>query len=273
MNHVAQSSPSLAAIKQKQHATWSSGNYSVLGTMLQIVGEQLCETANLSAGSKVLDVAAGNGNATLAAARRYCDVTSTDYVSALLEAGRRRAEAEGHKICFQEADAEALPFADASFDAVLSTFGVMFTPDQEQAARELSRVCRPGGTIALSNWIGEGFIGQAFKVIGKHVPPPPGVHPPSRWGNEQQLREFFAGTAEEVSLTQRQFIFRFTSSDHFIDVFRTYYGPIHKAFTALGDQSDSMETDLRTLLDDYNVATDGTLIVPSTYVDVVIRRS
>ncbi|MFY0610246.1 MAG: class I SAM-dependent methyltransferase [Hyphomicrobiaceae bacterium] len=273
MNHVAHASTALAAIKQKQQSTWSSGDYSVLGTMLQIVGEQLCEAANLSAGSQVLDVAAGNGNATLAAARRNCDVTSTDYVSSLLDAGRRRADAEGHKIRFQEADAEALPFADASFDTVLSTFGVMFTPDQEQAARELGRVCRPGGTIALSNWIADGFIGHAFRIIGKHVPPPPGLHPPSRWGNEQHLRDFFAGTADAISLTQRQFIFRFRSPDHFIDVFRTFYGPVHKAFAALGDESDALETDLRALLDDYNVATDGTLIVPSAYVDVVIRKA
>ncbi|MGH1417721.1 MAG: class I SAM-dependent methyltransferase [Hyphomicrobiaceae bacterium] len=272
MNQIEQVFPSLAAIKQKQQATWRSGDYSVLGTMLQIVGEQLCETADLSAGSKVLDVAAGNGNATLAAARRCCDVTSTDYVMSLLEAGQRRADAEGHKINFQVADAEALPFPDKSFDVVLSTFGVMFTPNQEQAARELGRVCRPGGTIAMSNWIGEGFIGQVFKVIGKHVPPPPGLQPPSLWGTEQHLQDLFSGVTSSLSLTQRQFIFRFRSADHFIDVFRTYYGPIHKAFAAVGDEADALEADLRALLHDFNVATDGTLAVPSAYVDVVIRR-
>ncbi len=181
----------LAAVKARQQAAWSTGNYAVVGTTLQIVGENLCEALDLRAGARVLDVAAGNGNATLAAARRWCDVTSTDYVSSLLESGRARAEAEGHAIHFQEADAENLPFADASFDVVLSTFGVMFTPNQDKAASELARVCKPGGKIGLANWTPESFIGQVFKTIGKYIAPPAGVKSPALWGTKARLEELF----------------------------------------------------------------------------------
>src|SRR5450432_2984075 len=171
----------LGAVKARQQGAWSSADYGVVGTTLQIVGESLCEALDLRAGSSVLDVAAGNGNATLAAARRWCDVTSTDYVPALLEAGRRRAEAEGHLVTFREADAEELPFPDAAFDVVVSTFGVMFTPDQERAARELARVCKPGGLIGLASWTPDGFIGQLFELIGRYVPPPAGLSSPALW--------------------------------------------------------------------------------------------
>ena len=157
------STPDLAAVKSRQQAAWATGNYAVVGTTLQIVGEDLCEALDLRSGARVLDVAAGNGNATLAAARRWCEVTSPDYVGSLLEAGRARAAAEGHSIKFQEADAEKLPFADASFDVVLSTFGVMFTPDQDKAAAEMARVCKSGGKIGLANWTPESFIGHAHR--------------------------------------------------------------------------------------------------------------
>lgn len=265
--------PALQAVKEKQQATWASGDYAVIGTTLQIVGEQLCETMNLRAGAKVLDVAAGNGNATLAAARRFCDVTSTDYVEALLDKGKERAKAERLSVRFQAADAEALPFDDASFDAVLSTFGVMFTPDQALAASELSRVCRSGGQIAMANWTPEGFIGQVFKTIAKHLPPPPGVQSPALWGTREALQALFAETALTVDLTPRLFTFRYLSDDHFLEVFRTFYGPIHKAFLALGDAGTALDADLRALLGRFNVATDGTLVVPSEYVEVVIRKA
>jgi ubiquinone/menaquinone biosynthesis C-methylase UbiE len=223
----------LAAVKVRQQAAWSTGNYAVVGTTLQIVGESLCEALDVRAGSRVLDVAAGNGNATRAAARRWCDVTSTDYVPSLLEAGRARAEAEGLTVQFQEADAEALPFADASFDVVVSTFGVMFTPDQQRAAHELARVCKPGGKIGLANWTPESFIGQVFKTIGQYIPPAPGMKSPALWGTKARLEELFDGRARSISATSRAFTFRYTSPAHFMDVFRTYYGPINKAFAAL----------------------------------------
>src|SRR4249920_1617675 len=194
----------LAVVKTSQQAAWSTGNYAVVGTTLQIVGEDLCEALDLRSGARVLDVAAGNGNATLAAARRWCDVTSTDYVPALLESGRARAVAEGHTIKFQEADAENLPFANASFDAVMSTFGVMFTPNQERAAAELMRVCRPGGKIGLANWTPESFIGQLFKVIGRYVPPVAGIKSPSLWGTESRLAELFGPGATAIRTTQRE---------------------------------------------------------------------
>ena len=192
-----------ATIKSRQQAAWSSGDYAVVGTTLQIVGEQLCEALDLRFGQSVLDVAAGNGNVTLAAARRGGEVTSTDYVPALLERGRARAAAEGFSIVMQEADAEALPFADASFDVVVSTFGVMFTPNQDKAAAELLRVCKPGGKIGLANWTPEGFIGQLFKTIGKHMPPPAGVKSPALVGHarahDRDVRRQGGGDRDHVA--------------------------------------------------------------------------
>jgi ubiquinone/menaquinone biosynthesis C-methylase UbiE len=262
-----------AAVKTRQQAAWSTGNYAVVGTTLQIVGEELCEALDLRAGARVLDVAAGNGNATLAAARRWCDVTSTDYVPALLEAGRVRAHADGYKIEFQEADAEDLPFADASFDAVLSTFGVMFTPNQDQAAAELARVCKPGGRIGLANWTPESFIGQLFKTIGKYVPPAPGVKSPGLWGTRARLDELFGATAREIHTTSRQFTFRYRSPQHWIDVFRTYYGPMNRTFGALDAQKQAAFTeDVLALMASRNRSGDTTLVLPSEYLEVVITR-
>lgn len=225
--------PDLVALKMRQKATWASGNYAVIGTTLQIVGEELCEALDLRSGETVLDVAAGNGNATLAAARRWATVTSTDYVPALLEQGRARAKAEGLSVTFQEADAEALPFADGAFDVVISTFGVMFAPDQERTAHELWRVCRKGGRIGLANWTPDGFIGQLFKTIGAHLPPPVGVQPPSLWGTERRLAELFPGAV--IHTQSRSFAFRYLSPQHWLDVFRTWYGPTQKAFLALDE--------------------------------------
>ncbi len=264
----------LEAVKAKQQGAWASGDYSVVGTTLQIVGEQLCETIDLRPGSKILDVAAGNGNVTLAAARRFCDVTSTDYVETLLEKARARAKADGLEVTFQVADAENLPFGDNSFDAVMSTFGVMFTPDQPKAASELLRVCRPGGTIAMANWTPDSFIGQVFKTLGKYLAPPPGVSSPALWGTQARLEEFFAANASEIFLHPRSFAFRYRSPDHFMDVFRTFYGPIHKAFQALDDDGRrGLDADLRGLIAAMNTATDGTMVVPAAYVDAVIRKA
>src|SRR5260221_1284997 len=206
--------PDLAALKLRQHAAWSSGDYAVVGTTLQIVGEELCEALDLRSGQKVLDVAAGNGNVTLAAARRWCDVVSTDYVPSVLERGRLRATAEGLSVEFKESDAEALGFADASFDVVVSTFGVMFAPDHDKAASELARVCKSGGKIGLANWTPESFIGQLFKTIGKYIPPAPGVKSPALWGTQARLEELFSKTAQEIRASSREFAFRYRSAAH-----------------------------------------------------------
>src|SRR6185369_2313869 len=218
----------LKALKARQQGAWSSGDYAVVGTTLQIVGESLCEALDLRAGAKVLDVAAGNGNISLAAARRWCDVTSTDYVPTLLDRGRKRAAADGLKIEFKLADVEALPFEDETFDVVVSTYGAMFTPDQDKAAAEMRRVCKRGGKIGLANWTPQGFIGQVFKTLGKYLPPPPGLKSPALWGTQARLAEMFAGA--EIDAQPRMFVFRYKSPQHFLDVFKMYYGPIHKAF-------------------------------------------
>lgn len=275
MSAVLSSVPAvdLGAVKARQQAAWATGNYAVVGTTLQIVGESLCEALDLRSGSRVLDVAAGNGNATLAAARRFCEVTSTDYVGALLEAGKVRALAEGQAILFQEADAENLPFADASFDAVLSTFGVMFTPDQEKAAAELARVCRPGGKIGLANWTPESFIGQLFKTIGRYVPPPAGVKSPALWGTRARLEELFGRSAREIRTTSRHFTFRYRSPEHWIEVFRTWYGPTNKTFAALDAAKQAEFTrDILALIARDNRSGDGTMVLPAEYLEVVIER-
>jgi ubiquinone/menaquinone biosynthesis C-methylase UbiE len=262
----------LAAIKGRQQAAWSSGDYAVVGTTLQIVGESLCEAIDLRANHKVLDVAAGNGNATLAAARRFAQVTSTDYVGALLERGKLRAQAEGLSAKFEQADAEALPYADASFDVVLSTFGVMFTPNQEQAARELLRVVRPGGKIGLANWTPDSFIGRLFKTIGKYIPPAPGVKSPALWGTAAHLQTLF-GKDATVSATARHFVFRYKSPQHWLEIFRGYYGPVLKAFAALDEEArPKLEADLLALLDQVNAAKDGTLVAPSEYLEAIVVR-
>ena len=263
----------LGAVKQRQQASWSSGDYAVIGTTLSITGEMLCEAIDLRAGQRVLDVAAGNGNATLAAARRWADVTSTDYVPALLERGRARAAADGLPVTFQEADAEALPFDDASFDVVLSIFGVMFTPNQEQAARELLRVCRPGGKIGLASWTPDSFIGNVFRTIGKYIPPAAGVRSPALWGTETRLRELFGDGISELKATPQQFTFRYRSPEHFLKVFRTYYGPVLKAFAALDEQGQqALANDFVELMQRFNRGGAETLIVPSDYLEVVATR-
>src|SRR6516164_8154253 len=209
---LAPTQPDLGTVKTRQHGAWSSGDYAIVGTTLQIVGETLCEALDLHAGCKVLDVAAGNGNVTLAAARRWCDVVSTDYVPALLERGRLRAAADGLTIEFRQADAEALPFDDGAFDVVVSTYGVMFTPNQDKAAAELARVCRRGGKIGLANWTPEGFIGQVFKTLGKYLPPPAGAKSPALWGTRAALDDMFGSQARSIKAEPRLFNFPYRSS-------------------------------------------------------------
>lgn len=265
--------PDLGPLKNRQRTAWASGDYAVIGTTLQLVGERLAEACDLRWDERVLDVAAGNGNATLAAARRGCAVTSTDYVPGLLDLGADRARAEHLDVAFEVADAEALPYADASFDAVLSTFGVMFAPDHRKSASEMLRVCRPGGRIGLANWTPEGFIGQMFKVLGRHVPPPPGMQPPPLWGVETHLHELFGEQAADIAVTRRTFNFRYRSAAHFIEIFRTWYGPVHKAFASLPtDLAVTLERDLAELLDGMNQAGSASLVVPSEYLEVVVTR-
>ena len=265
--------PDFVTIKQRQQATWASGDFAIIGVTLQIVGESLAEAADIRADERVIDIAAGNGNATLAAARRFARVTSTDYVPALLEKGRVRAAAEGLSVTFREADAEALPFPDASFDAALSTFGVMFTPDHARSASEMMRVVRPGGRIGLANWTPEGFIGQLFKTIGKHVPPPAGLKSPARWGTEPYLRELFGDQADRIEATRKIFNFRYASAEHWLQVFRDFYGPVHKAFAAVGaDGEMALGKDITELLERFNTAGGASLVVPGEYLEVVVTK-
>jgi ubiquinone/menaquinone biosynthesis C-methylase UbiE len=265
--------PDLKAVKAKQQAAWSSGDYAVVGTTLQIVGEQLAEAMDLRAGQTVLDVAAGNGNVTLAAARRWCEVTSTDYVESLLARGRKRADAEGLEVKFQFADAEDLPFADESFDAVVSTFGVMFSPDQDRTAAEMVRVCRSCGRIGLANWTPESFVGQMFKTIGKHLPPPSGVKSPALWGTRSWVEATFAPAAAKVAAERRHFIFRYRSPQHFLDTFRAYYGPAHKAFEALDAHGrKALADDIIDLVGRFNRSGDATVVVPSEYLEVIVTK-
>lgn len=265
--------PDLAAIKQRQQATWASGDFAVVGVTLQIVGELLAEAADVRAGERVIDIAAGNGNATLAAARRFARVTSTDYVPALLEKGRARAAAEGLAIDFREADAEALPFPDASFDVALSTFGVMFAPDQARAAAEMQRVVRPGGRIGMANWKPEGFIGQLFKAVGKHMPPPAGLASPLLWGNEDHVRQLFGADALQARITGKMFNFRYASPTHFVHVFRDYYGPLNRAFAALApNAANALEQDLLALIDRFNTAGPDSMVAPAEYLEIVLTR-
>jgi ubiquinone/menaquinone biosynthesis C-methylase UbiE len=262
-----------SSVKARQQAMWASGDFAVIGTTLQIVGELLNEAIDIRAMDRVLDVAAGNGNATLAAARRFASVTSTDYVPALLERGRRRADAEGFdNITFEVADAENLPYANASFDIVLSTFGVMFAPDHERAAGELMRVCKPGGRIGLASWTPAGFLGQLFRVVAEHVPPIPGVRSPLLWGTDAHLRQLFAD-ATAIEHTTRMFAFRYRSPEHWVNVFRAYYGPVHKAFLALDeDRQAVLEADLIGLLRSLNRGGAAGLVVPGEYLETVITK-
>ena len=272
-NRQAASQPDLGALKTRQQAAWSSGDYALIGTTLQIVGEELCEALDVRSGEKVLDVAAGNGNASLAAARRWCDVVATDYVPALLERARDRASAERLDLECREGDAEALPFADGSFDVVVSTFGVMFTPDQDRAAAEMMRVCRRGGRIGLANWTPEGFIGQVFKTIGKHVAPPAGARSPALWGTRARIAELFEPRAASIKSAQRHFVFRYRSPEHWLDFFKSWYGPVLKTFAALQPAGQAaLRRDLLALIAQFNRSGDGTMVVPSEYLEVVITK-
>lgn len=270
---IFNTAPNYDAIKGKQKVAWASGDYARIGTTLQIVGENLADSLNVCADQNVLDVAAGNGNFTLAAARRWANVVSTDYVDTLLENGKQRAIADGLSIDFKIADAEELPFSDNSFDIVASTFGVMFAPDHDKSASEMLRVCKNNGKIGMANWTPDGFLGSVFKVIGQYIPPPEGLKSPALWGTPNYLEELFAGEAQEIDIVSKVFNFRYRSPEHWLDIFRTYFGPAHKAFAAIDDdQQTELAQDLIDLVASFNVAKNGTMSVPGEYLEVVITR-
>jgi SAM-dependent methyltransferase len=273
LQQLATPAPDFVAIKRRQQATWASGDFAVIGTTLQIVGETLAEAVDIRAGEQVLDVAAGNGNASLAAARRFASVTSTDYVPALLERGAARARAEGLQVCFEVADAEALPYGDGSFDAALSTFGVMFAPDHARAAAEMLRVVRAGGRIGLANWTPEGFVGRLLALVGRHVPPAPGLESPALWGTEPHIVRLFGRQAFEIHAERRTFFMRYESPSHWLQVFRDYYGPTHQAFAALDPEGQrALELEITGLLEGMNIGGPQSLVVPAEYLQVVLVR-
>lgn len=263
----------LITVKEGQQKTWSTGNYARIGNSLVIMGEQLCEAVDVRSGQKVLDVATGSGNTAISAARRFCETTGIDYVPDLIEQAKQRAAAEGLDVAFEVGDAENLPYHDASFDAVVSTVGVMFAPDQEKAAQELLRVCKPGGKIGMANWVPDGYVGNMFRTVGKHFPPPPGVKPPPLWGTEDRLQELLGDGVSSFDYTRRTYIFRYLSADHFIEHFRFYYGPMHKAFDSLdADGREALKSDLKELIGYWNISDDETAILPSDYLEVVAVR-
>lgn len=265
--------PDYEAIKTKQKSVWGAGDYGRIGVTLQISGELLAEAMDLRAGQNVLDVAAGNGNASLAAARRFCDVTSTDYVEELLEKSEKRAQADGFSITYQEADAENLPFKDESFDNVISTFGAMFAPNQEKVAQELLRVCKKEGKIGMANWTPSSFIGRLFSLVGQFVPPAPGVFSPARWGDPSFLDDNFAAHSQNINIQKQFFNFRYKSPQHWFEIFKTYYGPTLKTFEALEDsKAQELEKEILAILEEMNIAQDGTLVLPSEYLEIVITK-
>lgn len=267
-------SPDYTAIKQKQQTTWASGDFSVVASRIVYQAEQLCETADLQAGWRVLDVATGSGNAALAAARRGCEAVGVDYVPALLERGRIRAAAEHLSVEFVPGDAEDLPFPAASFDAVTSIYGVMFAPHHKCAAAELVRVCRPGGRIALACWTPEGFIGETFRLFARYLPSAPGLEPPVRWGNEAYQRELFGDSAVSVTSYLRTAIFRFRSAEENVNFFRTYYGPTLRAFESLPtDRQEALNQDMVALARRFDRnAGAGSIAIAADYLETVIVR-
>ena len=262
----------LAAVKERQQKTWATGDYAVVASRIVLVSERLADAADLRAGSTVLDVACGNGNATLAAARSGVHAVGVDYVPALLEGGRERAAAEGLDVEFRLGDAEALPADDGSFDAVLSVFGSMFAPDHQRVASEIVRVTRPGGTVALASWTPDGFIGEMFRVLTSHVPAPTGVASPMLWGTEQHLSDLFGDSAADLRSRRRTYTFRFTSPEDFVVFFRRWYGPTLKAFEALDDRGRaSLATDLVDLAQRCDRYRDGgSIALPATYLETVL---
>jgi SAM-dependent methyltransferase len=266
--------PDFAAVKARQQSTWASGDFSVVASRITFQAEHLCEAADLQAGWHVLDVATGSGNAAIAAARRGCEAVGIDYVPALLQRGRIRAAAEHLDVRFIEGDAEDLPFPEASFDAVLSIYGVMFAPDHKRAAAELARVCRPGGRIALASWTPDGFIGETLRTFSRYLPPAPGLQPPIRWGDPGYLDSLLGPVAASVSSHRRTAVFRFRSAEENVAFFRAHYGPTLRAFESLDPpRRESLRNDLLSLARRYdrNGGT-GPIAITGDYLETVIVR-
>ncbi len=263
----------LETIKERQQLAWASGDYAMYGSALLIMSELLCEAVDLRPGQTVLDVATGSGNSALAAARRFGETSAIDYVPALLDRGRERAAAERLKVTFREGDAESIPFPDTSFDVVLSTVGVMFAPDQEKAAGELLRVCRPGGRIGLTSWTPDSFAGEQGSLFGKYLPFSPGLKAPVLWGTEERLRELLGGGAKGLRIARRSFVFRYRSIPHYLEVLQTQLGPTRETFLALGPaERENLVGELVGLIGRSNRSGDGTMVVPSDYLEVVVTR-
>jgi len=261
-------------IKDRQREIWASGDYQEIGTRVTIASELLCEAVGLQAGQRVLDVASGTGNAALAAARRFAYVTSTDYVPELLERGRMRAHAEGLPVMFDLADAENLPYADNSFDVVLSVFGAMFAPNQQQVASELLRVCKPGGKIGMANWTPDGWVGEQHSTLASHVPPPPGLRSPMLWGSEGHLRDLFGSGVSDIRIEKRSVEFRYLSIDHFVGFMRSYFGPFKSVFDALDETGQvQLTTDLTEMAARYNRSGNDTFLGPGDYLEVVAVKA
>jgi SAM-dependent methyltransferase len=265
----------LEAIGKVQQKTWSEGDFSVVAGIVVMVAEELAEALDVVPGERILDVACGSGNGAIAAARRaWGNTVGSDFVPALLERGRERAAAERLEVEFVEGDAVDLPFDEGEFDVVMSIFGAMFAADQEKAAAELLRVCKPGGRIGMANWVGDGFVGEMFKTNAKHAPPPPGVNPPLLWGDEDRLRELFGDGISELRLERRTSVQRFRSIDHWLEIFRTYFGPTKVAFERVGSEGEAaLEADLRDLLERSNRAGDRALVLESDYAQVIATRA
>jgi SAM-dependent methyltransferase len=263
-----------STITARQQQVWSEGDFARIGVSAVIVGELLCEAVDLHPGEQVLDVAAGAGNTALAAARRWTEVTASDFVPDLLATAERRAACEGLRLTTQVADAQELPFPDASFDVVLSTFGVMFAPDQERAAAELLRVCRPGGRIGLANWAPGSLASDMFAATAAHVAPPPGLRPPVEWGRRERLEELFGEGVSSLRIELRQLVLRAPSPEHMLEHFRTWFGPIKVAFATLDEAGQqALAADLLAAWGKHNRAGDGTLVAPSDYAEVVAVRA
>jgi len=260
-------------IKNKQQNVWASGDFSIVAWNTLYIGEKLCEAVDFRAGQKILDVATGSGNTALSAARRFGEVTGIDYVPALIEKAKERSAIDKLPVDFRVADCENMPFPDGSFDVVLSTFGSMFAPDHEKAAQELLRVCKPNGKIGLANWSPEGFWGEIFRLRGKYIPPEENLKPPGEWGTEQRIKELFENHTSEIKINKRTALFRYKSVEHFIEFFKTYFGPILKTFEALDEQQQNQyQKDIEQKVIQFNQSGDNTVVIPAEYLEIVMVK-
>lgn len=266
----------LGAVRQAQQKTWSEGDFAMVAGIVEMVAEELVEAMDIVPDERVLDVACGSGNGALAAARRaWGSTVGVDFVPSLLERGRERAAAERLEVEFVEGDAAELPFGDGEFDVVISIFGAMFAPEHERTAAELLRTCKPGGRIGMANWVPDGGVGKMFMTIAKHAPPPPGVSSPLLWGTEDHLRELLGDGVSELQVERRRSRQTFRSPNHFLEFFRTYFGPTKVAYERVGpDGEEALTADMKAYLEEYNKAGDrDALVLEPEYLQVVATRA